>query len=109
MAGRCSAALVEPPVAATTAAAFSSALRVTMSRGRILSAIRSMTFSPAAMQKRSQNLVRRGRAGRIGQRQADGLGHRGHGVGGELRAASAGRGACHLLELIEIVGTHLAD
>ena len=32
MAGKCSAALVEPPVAATTAAAFSSALRVTMSR-----------------------------------------------------------------------------
>ena len=33
MAGRCSPALVEPPVAATTTAAFSSALRVTMSRG----------------------------------------------------------------------------
>ena len=34
MAGRCSAALVEPPVAATTMAAFSNALRVQMSRGR---------------------------------------------------------------------------
>ena len=33
IAGRCSAALVEPPVADTTAQAFSSALRVTMSRG----------------------------------------------------------------------------
>ena len=35
IAGRCSAALVEPPDAATTMAAFSSALRVTMSRGRM--------------------------------------------------------------------------
>ena len=33
IAGRCSPALVEPPVAATAAAAFSSALRVTRSRG----------------------------------------------------------------------------
>ena len=33
MAGRCSAALVEPPVAATTAAAFSRPVRVTRSRG----------------------------------------------------------------------------
>jgi hypothetical protein len=33
MAGMCSAALVEPPVAETTAQAFSSAWRVTMSRG----------------------------------------------------------------------------
>ena len=50
MAGRCSAALVDPPDAATTAAAFCSALRVTMSRGRILAAISSITFSPAVMQ-----------------------------------------------------------
>jgi hypothetical protein len=34
IAGRCRPALVEPPVAATTTAAFSRALRVTMSRGR---------------------------------------------------------------------------
>ena len=49
-----SAALVEPPEAATTVAAFSSALRVTMSRGRICCAIRSITISPAVMQKRSR-------------------------------------------------------
>ena len=54
IAGRCSAALVEPPVAATTAAAFSSALRVTMSRGRMFLAISSITFSPEAKQKRSR-------------------------------------------------------
>ena len=53
-AGRCSPALVEPPDAATTAAAFSSALRVTMARGRMLEAISSITFSPAAMQKESR-------------------------------------------------------
>ena len=33
MAGMCSAVLVDPPVAATMAQAFSSALRVTISRG----------------------------------------------------------------------------
>src|SRR5438445_4324871 len=54
IAGRCSAALVEPPEAATTAAAFSRALRVTMSRGRRLDAIKSITFSPAVMQKASR-------------------------------------------------------
>ncbi len=54
IAGRCRPALVEPPEAATTVAAFSSALRVTMSRGRMLRAMSSITFSPAAMQKRSR-------------------------------------------------------
>ncbi len=53
MAGRWSAALVEPPEAATTAAAFSRAWRVTMSRGRMFKAMRSMIFSPAALQNRS--------------------------------------------------------
>ena len=47
MAGRCSAALVEPPVAETTAQAFSSALRVTRSRGSGLSPITAfMRFRP---------------------------------------------------------------
>ena len=54
MAGRCNAALVDPPEAATTAAAFSSARRVTMSRGRMFCEINSITFSPAAMQKESR-------------------------------------------------------
>ena len=54
IAGRCSAALVEPPDAATTVAAFSSAFKVTMSRGRMLRAISSMTISPAVMQNRSR-------------------------------------------------------
>ena len=54
MAGRCSAALVEPPVAATVMAAFSNALRVTMSRGRILDASNCITCSPAAAQSASR-------------------------------------------------------
>src|SRR2546423_14953338 len=54
IAGRCSAALVDPPDAATTAAAFSSARRVTMSRGRIFDAISSITFSPAVVQNASR-------------------------------------------------------
>ena len=46
IAGRCSAAFVEPPVAATTTAAFSSDFRVTISRGRIRRASNSMTALP---------------------------------------------------------------
>ena len=49
------------------------------------------------------DLVRRGRAGRIGQRKADGLRHASHGVGGELRAAGPGRRTGHLLELVEVL------
>src|SRR5262245_53761986 len=48
IAGRCSAVLVDPPEAATTAAAFSSDLRVTMSRGLMLLATRSITVRPQA-------------------------------------------------------------
>ena len=46
IAGRCRPALVEPPVAATTAAAFSSAARVTISRGRRSRRSRFITASP---------------------------------------------------------------
>ena len=53
--------------------------------------------------------VRRGRAGRIRQREADRLGHRRHRVGGELGAAGAGRRAGDLLELVEILARHVAD
>src|SRR5580692_1610443 len=56
IAGRCNAVLVEPPDAATTAEAFSSDLRVTMSRGRMLLATSSITVRPqaAAMAPRSE-------------------------------------------------------
>jgi hypothetical protein len=46
MAGRCSAALVEPPVQPTTAPAFSSDLRVTTSRARMFFSIRLITATP---------------------------------------------------------------
>ena len=46
IAGRCSAPLVEPPVAATTTAAFSSARRVTISRGRMPVSSRRITAWP---------------------------------------------------------------
>jgi hypothetical protein len=48
IAGRCRPALVEPPVAATMAAAFSNDLRVTTSRGRNCDLIRSITALPLA-------------------------------------------------------------
>ena len=46
---------VEPPVAPTTTAAFSSALRVTMSRGRMLRRTRSITALPDSMAQRSRS------------------------------------------------------
>ena len=51
---------------------------------------------------------RRGAAA-IGQREADGLGDHGHGVGGVLAAARAGGGAGDALELVERLVVHLAD
>ena len=48
MAGRCRPPLVEPPVAATMVAAFSKALRVQMSRGRMPSASSRITALPLA-------------------------------------------------------------
>jgi hypothetical protein len=108
IAGRCSAALVEPPEAATTVAAFSSALRVTMSRGRMFWRMSSTTISPAVMQN-GRGLVGRRAPGRIRQREADRLRHGRHGVGGELRPAGAGGGAGDLLELVEVLVRHGAD
>ena len=55
------------------------------------------------------NFVRRRRAGRIGQRKPDRFRHRRHGVGGELRAAGAGRRAGVLFERLEIGIGHRAD
>ena len=62
IAGRCSNPLVDPPVAATTAAAFSSALRVTMSRGRRLSLSRRITASPVWNAKASRSAITAGAA-----------------------------------------------
>ena len=55
IAGRCRAALVEPPVAPTTTAAFSSAFMVTMSRGRRPSSSRRITARPLSTAKRSRS------------------------------------------------------
>ena len=54
-AGRCSPALVLPPVAPTTTAAFSSASIVTMSRGRRPLSIRAMTARPDSTPQRSRS------------------------------------------------------
>ena len=55
------------------------------------------------------NLVRRRRAGRIGQSQADRFGDCRHGVGGKLRAARTGRRAGVLLQRFQIGVIHRAD
>ena len=59
--------------------------------------------------ERVADLVGRRGAAAIGQREADRLGDHGHGVGGELAAAGAGRGAGDALELVEGQVVHLAD
>ena len=50
MAGRCSPPLVEPPVQATTRAAFSRLLRVTTSRARMFFSRRFITAMPLAVE-----------------------------------------------------------
>ncbi len=55
IAGRCSAALVEPPVAPTTSAAFCSDLSVTMSRGRMRCSINDTTARPDSTAQRSRS------------------------------------------------------
>jgi len=55
------------------------------------------------------DFIRRRRAGRIRQREADSLGDGRHGVGGELRAAGARRWARHALDLVEVLIGHLTD
>ena len=90
-ASRCSTALVEPPVAATAAMAFSNAVRVRIWLGRstapqhlhhqLAGAAADLVF--ARVDGRD--------AGRAQRREADHLHHRGHGVGGILAAAGARR------------------
>ena len=101
IAGRCSAALVEPPVAETTVAAFSSAFSVTMSRGRMFLGDQLHDLFAGGEIEAVAHLVGRRRAAGIGQRQPDRLGDGGHGVGGELGAAGAGRRTGDLLDLEE--------
>ena len=108
MAGRCRPPLVEPPVAATTTAAFSNALRVQMSRGRML-----LLDQPHHRLARGLGVVvavevgrRQGRGQRQGQ--ADRLGDAGHGVGGELAAAGAVARTGVLLQVAEVLQAHLA-
>ncbi len=55
------------------------------------------------------NFVRCGGARRIRQRKPDGFRYRGHGVGGKLRAACAGRRAGILFENVEVFVRHLSD
>ena len=91
IAGRCSAALVEPPVAATTAAAFSKRLaRHDVARPDAAAQQVHHRLRPTPRHRR-RGVHRRRRSGRARQRQADRLRDAGHGVGGELPGAGAGR------------------
>jgi hypothetical protein len=115
MAGMCSAALVEPPVAETTAQAFSSAWRVTMSRGSGASPMTAAIKRLARFAQQRRALAEHGRhhAG-ADRRQAQRLADHAHGVGGELARAGARRGqagARHGVEFIQrrVAGEHPAD
>ena len=93
MASRCSTALVDPPVAATPAMAFSNAFRVTMSRGRRLllhGVHHDLAAADAHVVLPRIDLRNRGRSH---GRKPDQLHHRRHGVGRELAAARARAGA----------------
>ena len=100
IAGRCRPALVEPPVAATAAAAFSSDLRVTRSRGSGPPSRRISVDAPAGAARQRQALgIDRGQHRRAGQREPERLGHHRHRVGGELagQEPSVGAQACSKL------------
>src|SRR5256885_10861233 len=96
MAGRCRAALVDPPVALTTAQAFSSARRVMMSRGSgpppsALAHTACMSWRAARRISGARSLNTAGiMLEPMGARQR--LAHHAHGVGRELACAGAGRG-----------------
>ncbi len=81
---------------------------VTMSRGRRLRRISSTTALPDVDGIAVARLVGRRRAGREGQREADHLGHAGHGVGGELAAAGTRAGAGVAFELVQLLVGHVA-
>src|ERR1700709_2625404 len=106
MAGRCRPPLVEPPVAATTTAAFSNASRVQMSRGRMLRSSSFITALPVATAYWSRSREGPGKGGGRGRAKADGLGHAGHGVGGVLAAAGAISGAGVLLQVAQVLQAH---
>ena len=101
MAARCSTVLVEQPMAASRARAFSTAVWVTMSRG-------SQVFCQhphhrlAAVFGQPQPLRVRRRHGAVArQSQAEHLGEAVHAVGGEQAGARSARRAGGALELLE--------
>ena len=98
IASRCSTALVDPPVAATDAMAFSNALRVAMSRGRRLARTASIDDLAAAERHLLLARVHLRHGGGVHGREPDHLHHGRHGVGGELSAASAGAGTGRVLD-----------
>ena len=106
MASRWSTALVEPPRAMTTAMAFSNASLVMIWRGR-MPGPQQLDHGLARARRRASSR-RRSTAGADelpGKRHAQGLGHRGHGVGGEHPGArSLGRAGVVLDEAELLVG-----
>ena len=104
IAGMCSAALVEPPVAATAAQAFSSALardEVARQRPAVCETISHHAPAGAARQREPLG-VDRGQHRRAGQREAERLGDHRHRVGGELAGARAERRRAGVPELVEL-------
>ena len=90
---RCSTALVEPPVAATEAMAFSSACRVTgSSRAADRARSTSITSAPTAFGDVALAGVAGGHIAAAHRRESEELAGGRHRVGGELAAAGAGAG-----------------
>ena len=98
IASRCSTALVEPPVAATPAIAFSNAARVRMSCGKVPCFRRFMHHFAAAEGNFIFLRIHGRNAVEAHRRQADQLHHRRHGVGGVLAAAGSRAGTGDVFE-----------
>ena len=109
IASRCSTALVDPPVAATTAIAFSIAVRVMIVRGRP-SELRELhrPARPTAVPTSAFARIGRRHAAAAERRDAERLADDRHRVRGELAAARARAGTRDVLEQLEVAVGHPA-
>ena len=108
MAGKCSAALVEPPVAPTVTAAFSSALRVTMSRGRNWLATSAITARPLSTAQRSRSSYGAGDPAEPGSARPIASLTMAMVLAVNWAAARARAGAGHAFQFVQILVGHIA-
>ena len=104
IASRCSTALVEPPVIATDAIAFSIAFLVMIWLGRKFLFSRSTASCPAWNATSGFFGSVAGMLFEAHRRDAEKFGRRRHRVGGELAAARANSGTGNVFETLQVLG-----